>query len=468
MNPIRSIARTLVIAWFALLLVDPGEAGAGQYWLSIPLDRAAADKEFIELSEALRNSTALLDNTNVFKLYGGIVSLVSDDVLRGFFELLREHRVALGMEMPVLSKNNWNNCGSTTEGFTTRSQIDGWMRKIKKNGGELSRLAMDEPLFYGHVYDGDAQHRTACHVPIAELAKDAADNLRGVREIFPGVHIGDIEPVSFSDAGPSPSRADLSEWFAAFREAWGTPIEFFHYDFLSSARAVDGLGEYVKFVGGQVPNQGFILDAAPGIESDSEWFQSAMGRADMMMPFVRSIDADIIIQDWKPFPRKLYPASAPDSFLGFYAARLQRIKESHRVLPFLFLVSARDPLDRALLPLEATTGKIGYRETSVFLYATAGDRPNLVEIVAGRSMPGGAAQLLLVNGRAGPGADIAAPKRVHLGFALPPEAPEGVALYAAFNREKRLFLYTLVQNEYDALPERTWRKDGVVFKFPRL
>ena len=229
----------LVATALALLLPRPGYATVGQYWLSVPLDRSAADQEFRALSDELRRSAFLLDNTAVFKMYGGIVSLLSDDVMTDFFRLLQEHHVALAMEMPPLSKNNWANCGSTSEGFTTRAQIEGWMRKIRKNGGELAYLAMDEPLYYGHIFDGGPRHGRACRVPIPELARDAAGNLGAVREIFPAVRIGDIEPVSFYGTGPSPSREELTEWFEAFRAAWGAPLAFFHYCLLYTSDAAD-------------------------------------------------------------------------------------------------------------------------------------------------------------------------------------------------------------------------------------
>ena len=107
------------------------------------------------------------------------------------------------------------------EGFAGTHEGETIAERIQKAGGTIDAIALDEPYFYGHFYDGP----NACKWTDEEIAEGVDKYIQFMREFFPDVIIGDTEPI----AGPV-TADDYNQWLLTFREVSGYDLAFLHLD----------------------------------------------------------------------------------------------------------------------------------------------------------------------------------------------------------------------------------------------
>jgi hypothetical protein len=93
------------------------------------------------------------------------------------------------------------------EGYFAPGQMAALAAKLKRAGGTLEYIAMDEPLWFGHYYN----EKNACHSSIDNVVARVAANWREYQKVFPNVIIGDIEPFPSITAQPS-WQSDYRTW----------------------------------------------------------------------------------------------------------------------------------------------------------------------------------------------------------------------------------------------------------------
>ena len=79
-------------------------------------------------------------------------------------------------------------CGSGVEGFENTDPLV-TAQKIKRLGGNLQYIAMDEPEYYANIF------KKMPVWPPAQIAANALKTVARIRTVFPNVQVGDIEPV---------------------------------------------------------------------------------------------------------------------------------------------------------------------------------------------------------------------------------------------------------------------------------
>jgi hypothetical protein len=78
-------------------------------------------------------------------------------------------------------------CGEGVEGYYAPFATAALAAKLKRAGGELQYIAMDEPLFFGHYYN----EKNACRSSIRNVVDRVAANLREYQKIFPDAVLHD-------------------------------------------------------------------------------------------------------------------------------------------------------------------------------------------------------------------------------------------------------------------------------------
>jgi len=240
---------------------------------------------------------------SVFKVGPSLVDAAPDDVLRRVFHDLDHRGIALAWEAGVVPPGP--SCGTGTEGYagdTGRS-----VRRIKAAGGNLAFVAMDEPLWYGHV--ADLPH--SCRLSLPELASGVAHNVAIIRSVFPDVQLGDIEPVGTKLGAAWPDL--ISAWSAAFHEATGTPLRFFHADINWDAAWRKDLSRLSPLLERQGIRLGVIYNGDPRAADDVAWTDRAMEHFQDVRDLAGIVPAADIFQTWDPRPTRLLPESRPGS-----------------------------------------------------------------------------------------------------------------------------------------------------------
>ena len=244
----------------------------------------------------------------VFGLYGEWIDNASDLEVQKLVEDLQKRGIALSLQMGPLSSTE--SCGYGIEGFD--GTVGGISRalKIKRNGGTLSYLDLDEPYFYGSLYDGPR----ACHWSVEEVAKKVGFFITEMRSVFPELQVGDIEPLLWGNL----SVAELEKWLTTFREVNGYDFAFIHVDvnfnilnwqdeILAAEKMSQNLG--IDF--------GVIYIGNGNSLSDEQWISIAGERAKTYELTANGKPDHVIFESWHDRPDKILPESEPFTFSWF-------------------------------------------------------------------------------------------------------------------------------------------------------
>lgn len=285
-------ARPLV--WFAPL--PPLPTGPGRPYIG--------SEDFMGLFEAGAAWQRAAAHVQVVKLYGEWVAYdATDGELRAAVQGISRRGMALAVEMGPLDPSSA--CGQGVESFAGIDEGRLISRRIREAGGTVQVIALDEPYFYAHVYDGV----NACHWPVPQVADVVAGFVGAMRADWPALVVGDTEPM------PSPVNADgLAGWLDAYRRSAGESFAFLHLDVdwsrsgwpaLAIAVQRDGAARHVPI--GLIYNGG---NAA----SDAAWVAVA-GRRILDYEVDAGARPDhVLFQSWMDKPDRVLPETAPTTF----------------------------------------------------------------------------------------------------------------------------------------------------------
>jgi len=250
----------------------------------------------------------------VFKLYGEWVAYhASDDQLREVVTDLERRGLALAVEAGPL--NAPTDCGQGVEGFAGTEEARLIARRIRAAGGTIDLIALDEPFFFGQIYDGP----NACHWSTERIARGVDEFVQTMRSFFPEVIIGDTEPL----AGAATPSAYIA-WLQGFRAEAGYDLAFLHMD-IDWGRPgwtdeVLQIEEFGREFGVPV---GIIYTGNSQDPSDEAWLSIAGERVLRYEDEHSGRPDHVLFQSWHDRPDHVLPESEPYTFTGFLRAYFQ-------------------------------------------------------------------------------------------------------------------------------------------------
>ena len=254
----------------------------------------------------------LAGQLDLFKLYGGWSFAESStpevDRIR---RTLDGYGLGLAVETSPLFPAD--GCGIDDQGFGLEGfageQARDTMENIRKGGGTVDLITLDEPWYYAHLYDGPG----ACNWDPDRIAAGVRDFIAVVRQSFPNVLVGDIEPT------PSPvSAAGLGEWIDAWTRVVGEPPAFLHLDVdVGRANWIDLVADIGTEAHARDVPFGVIGIGDPFAGSDLEWLQAGGARLSRLR-FLEGVEPDhLIFQSWHDRPDRALPESDPTTYTGW-------------------------------------------------------------------------------------------------------------------------------------------------------
>jgi hypothetical protein len=239
----------------------------------------------------------------VFKLYGEWVAYhATPEQLRAAIDGIMARGLVLAVEMGPLDPPP--ECGEGIESFAGIDEGRLISRRIREAGGRLQVIALDEPDYFAHVYDGP----NACHWPIDRVATGVAGFRDAICAEWPEVIVGDTEPT------PSPvDTADLGEWLDAYRKAAGEPFAFEHLDVDWSRSGWERLAVDLEHV---VRERGVafgMIYNGGAATSDAQWVGIAGGRVVAHAAAGAKPD-HVLFQSWMDKPDRVLPETEPTTF----------------------------------------------------------------------------------------------------------------------------------------------------------
>lgn len=240
---------------------------------------------------------------------------VTDSDLRLLLDDLKRRRIALEIGAGLIVRSD--RCRSNTEAYVAPGALERVFEKVRRNGGEVKYVQMDEPYFWGHRYSGP----TACHESAQAIANAVAESVRLVRTYFPNAQIGDSEVVDDS----RPWVDDLAAWADAYQQATGEKLAFIDADLNWKKESIKNLVPLSKALKVRGIPLGIIYDAAAKGEegwfdpnsvenSDTGWVQNAIKHYTQVESDLGVHPDHAVFATWVRYPTRDLPEAKSGTF----------------------------------------------------------------------------------------------------------------------------------------------------------
>jgi hypothetical protein len=249
----------------------------------------------------------------VFKTSMQAIDQETDAQLQTMFAALRERHIKFAIESGLLGYPT-SGCGNGIEGFISPGGPLRSMQHIKRLGGVVDYIAMDEPMLYGHrAFKADKT--VGCQFPLPQVADMIADQVKAMRTVFPDLQVGDIEPIGGGPTSGEYNR-EVVQLAALLRQRTdGTVPAFFHADM---QWATPGTIQAFEQLAQQMHNRhipvGVICNGGgQGITTGQQWVANAVQRCGVISKDGKIAADTYILQTWETLPNKMLPETDPGS-----------------------------------------------------------------------------------------------------------------------------------------------------------
>jgi hypothetical protein len=176
-------------------------------------------------------------------------------------------------------------------------------------------------FFFGHHFSG----KNACHFTLSELAGSIAPNVAVLREIFPSVEIGDVEPVGAAKNLPPDWVDEIAQWTQVYQQIVGQKLSFFHADVAWTSPWQQQLGAVKRVAHERGLKFGVIYDGSGTgkQESDGLWTQEAAQRFHAVESNPSLIPDHAVFQSWVRWPHKMLPETQPGTMTNLVLQYIQ-------------------------------------------------------------------------------------------------------------------------------------------------
>jgi hypothetical protein len=301
----------VLAAW--VLAAAPARAAAPQIWFApqapYPPAQIEGAPDFWQLFAPHAPWQTVARHVQVLKLPTQFLAWVPAAKLAEIVVFLKRHHMALAVESLAQSWIGTRPCGQGVEGYGDPDQAAQIAAKIRRVGGVLSYVAMDEPLFFGHFYSG----KNACGSTVNGVAARVAGVLAEYRAAFPHVVLGDIEPAGAALLpGWGPTYA---AWLAAVRARLGAPLSFLDADVdWNAAGHMRGMLDLRGLALAQGLTFGVIYNGRDTARTDAAWLSDLAANGRATETALGGPPAQVVFQSWVSAPTRLLPESADLSF----------------------------------------------------------------------------------------------------------------------------------------------------------
>lgn len=276
------------------------------------------DQDYQQLFQPHAPWQHALNRVRVFVIGPHFAQTGPEDELRRLYAFLNQHHVALAIAWPVVTALD---CGDHTEGINHNARVSGLVAKrVMTLGGNWAYIAADSALQAGHyrITSGKGE-ANGCRYPIEAVAKNVADNIRQIQQVFPAVKWVDGEPLTAIQ-----NQQDLSLWIDALRRELGPAAPVAMQIDVQWGKAWE---DYARWVVPTLQKLGMryslIVDGDGRNRTDDAWVAAAR---DHLLAWERAIPSppvDVVFEGWDDHPTHVLPEDDPATILslvGWYCS----------------------------------------------------------------------------------------------------------------------------------------------------
>jgi len=299
--------------------------------VNTPLHRAV---DFMDLFNPDAPWQQAASHVKVFMLTGAYLSHAPQQEVDRIVGDLNRRRIPIALAIGVMNvgpKATNPSCGGLglVEGYGTPQLARAVSQKIKEASGSIRYIAMDEPLWFGHYFNGRPGGQPGCHSAIPQILDLIRESLAVYAGEFPDLVVGDTEPTDIAEQDQW--KKDLLAWTSGFRSQTGRPLAFTHIDIPfnrpgEEGYAVDYYQEVEKLKQqGLIQAIGVIYNGTPTDSSDEAWILDAKQHIRLLEEKHHLHPDQALIQSWHAYPQHVLPESSAGSLTGlidYYAGRV--------------------------------------------------------------------------------------------------------------------------------------------------
>jgi hypothetical protein len=328
---VRLLRRLFAVGAAATVLLSPLGAAGSEVWLApfnpllVPIVQPGAESDYFALFSPSAPWPRASAAVQVFKIGSGLVLNGTDGQLQTIFQDLKRRHIALGLEIMALTARP--ECGQKVEGYGRAGDMARMMERIHRLGGDLQYVAMDGPMWAGHL----SNLPNACHDPMSAVVADVANTVSIIRQTFPAAQIGDIETLGRNDPANLPD--ENMRWVKAYQDATGQPLAFVHFDVVWGDTMQRQFQQIVPRLHAAGIKVGLIYNGDRQDQTDLAWTTKAEQRFSIVEANPDFVPDHAVIQTWMIHPSRVLPETQPGTLtwlVNRYLTAETRL-ELHRV-----------------------------------------------------------------------------------------------------------------------------------------
>jgi hypothetical protein len=295
------------LAWLCLGTVS---VNAQQVWLGVrgPDVRPVGAADWNDLFKPTPEWSAVAAKVQVFAITAGyVLQTPAPQIKAALTDLANRHiKIVLGMQSVGIQPGD--QCGHE-EGYQDSEYSEKAAMKLRSLGIDLSNLALDEPVWFGHYDTGDQ----GCRFETAELAKRVAANVNAYAKYFPKITIGEVEPV--------PLITTFKDWRLVF-ETFSQEITHFTGKKLKYLQTdvnwrdpgfSEGLGNVAAFARSHNLKFGIIYNADGSDTTSEAWVAEAIHHFEIVESVNGILPDQVVFETWDQVPTHVLPETANDT-----------------------------------------------------------------------------------------------------------------------------------------------------------
>jgi len=288
----------------------------------IPLPRGQRD--FFDLWKPGAPWQDVLERVDAYRLHAfQMRRFLDDEQLTVLIDFLREHQIPLIFETEPLLPPDPAVC-EHNESFEAPYDLEQAVR-LKKLGGHVDIIAVEEPYSYGHLLDTPG----SCQYSVERVAQEVFQHVSNLRDLFGDIPVGSIEPIW---KAPPTSPHDMEVWLDTFEQVAGEPFAFLDVDpdwsrpdWADVARGIEAAADTrgVPF--------GILYNG--GVEPDNRaWMDFMMANAAEFEVVHGGTPQHVSFQSWVDWPDHLLPendlSGLTSSILRYFGQRIELAVEA--------------------------------------------------------------------------------------------------------------------------------------------
>jgi hypothetical protein len=247
---------------------------------------------------------------NVFMISTQFATRATDAELATVVGDLRRRKIALALEAGML--RNDKGCGKG-EGYMPQNLLKRAVTRIRRAGGDLNYVSMDEVVFFGHERNWPDKNGPACQDSIEEIAREVSDKVAEIRAVFPDAQIGAVEPITTGHGFDSSQLVkDYADFADRYQAQTGMRLAFLHADIAWRSPGWESAVRQMKAAASvRGIRFGVVFGGTPDQKDNVSWTGGGLAQLRAFVGNSTMAPDDVLIQTWQPLPTRELPETTP-------------------------------------------------------------------------------------------------------------------------------------------------------------